>query len=352
MSEDEKLAILMSMGYSKEQSEKAIQATNDQGLQAALQWLQTNVLVNVSVEGSNIGHEQSQSQSQHPQSLMQAKASLSSGENVPLEQKGKPLHEGFLCDGCKGEIYGIRYRCLVCDNYDLCETCEKKGVHIETEHNFQIIEKPIDITQQQASPLTEEEKKQVLERLQEKIRHRREQKRKEEERAEIERERKRRLEGKEAQAAMEKWKEQQAIKEAERIRREKEEEKRAKELIRKKIEQDKLERQAQQRREISQSQSQQQSQSQSQPKPPPTTQYNECILQIRLTNGSILKGTFKPTDTINTVLNYIEKNRTDDQGPFQMMTTFPKKVFTAELLNTTLLEAGLVPRGTLVISKI
>lgn len=37
---------------------------------------------------------------------------------------------------------------------------------------------------------------------------------------------------------------------------------------------------------------------QAQPKTPTTTsttQHTECILQIRLTNGSILKGTFKPT---------------------------------------------------------
>jgi hypothetical protein len=53
---------------------------------------------------------------------------LGSGSSAPPPgSEGKAFHEGFLCDGCKGPIYGIRYRCTKCGNYDLCELCEKKG---------------------------------------------------------------------------------------------------------------------------------------------------------------------------------------------------------------------------------
>lgn len=38
---------------------------------------------------------------------------------------------------------------------------------------------------------------------------------------------------------------------------------------------------------------------------------------------------------------FIEMNRTDDNGPFQLMTTFPKKVFTDEDYDTPLDVLGM-----------
>jgi hypothetical protein len=44
-------------------------------------------------------------------------------------------HPFFRCDGCKAmPIVGARFECAVCDNYDLCEQCEKDGVHASTAH--------------------------------------------------------------------------------------------------------------------------------------------------------------------------------------------------------------------------
>lgn len=40
------------------------------------------------------------------------------------------VHEGVTCDGCAGGIVGIRYKCSVCWDYDLCESCEAKGAQI------------------------------------------------------------------------------------------------------------------------------------------------------------------------------------------------------------------------------
>merc|ERR1712107_693489 len=39
-------------------------------------------------------------------------------------------HHGVTCDGCdKAPIVGFRYKCVVCDDYDLCAACEKAGKH-------------------------------------------------------------------------------------------------------------------------------------------------------------------------------------------------------------------------------
>lgn len=46
----------------------------------------------------------------------------------------KELHVGVTCDGCNGPVVGIRHKCFVCPNYDLCEKCLAKGIH--SEHNM------------------------------------------------------------------------------------------------------------------------------------------------------------------------------------------------------------------------
>ena len=45
-------------------------------------------------------------------------------------EQANVLHENFVCDGCNmTPIKGIRYMCSVCSNYDICENCERNGVH-------------------------------------------------------------------------------------------------------------------------------------------------------------------------------------------------------------------------------
>lgn len=43
----------------------------------------------------------------------------------------KVFHPGVVCDGCEQPIYGPRYKCVICPDYDLCFICEQKGIHPE-----------------------------------------------------------------------------------------------------------------------------------------------------------------------------------------------------------------------------
>ena len=49
----------------------------------------------------------------------------------------KLIHFGFQCDGCQESIYGDRYKCKTCENFDLCESCHLKNTH--SEHEFKIL---------------------------------------------------------------------------------------------------------------------------------------------------------------------------------------------------------------------
>ncbi|XP_050415017.1 tripartite motif-containing protein 2 [Patella vulgata] len=50
------------------------------------------------------------------------------------------LHPNVLCDGCEGKVYGVRFKCCVCPDYDLCSSCEGTGLH--TQHDMRQILTP------------------------------------------------------------------------------------------------------------------------------------------------------------------------------------------------------------------
>ena len=74
--------------------------------------------------------QQQQQQQQQKQQQQQQQAKVGSGSS---EGEGV-FHPGVTCDGCEGPVYGIRYKCCVCPDYDLCARCEGQGLH--TEHDM------------------------------------------------------------------------------------------------------------------------------------------------------------------------------------------------------------------------
>eukprot|EP01126_Amoeba_proteus_P032642 TRINITY_DN3184_c0_g1_i1.p1 TRINITY_DN3184_c0_g1~~TRINITY_DN3184_c0_g1_i1.p1 ORF type:complete len:271 (-),score=71.29 TRINITY_DN3184_c0_g1_i1:182-994(-) len=83
----------------------------------------------------------------------------------------------------------------------------------------------------------------------------------------------------------------------------------------------------------------------------PSKPMDTCQLQIRQPNGTKLIETFKSSDTVRVVVDYISKNRTDGKTTkFFLSSTYPKKDFTDGQLNITLLDAGLVPRSALIMN--
>ncbi|XP_036404682.1 sequestosome-1 [Megalops cyprinoides] len=41
------------------------------------------------------------------------------------------VHPNVTCDGCEGAVAGTRFKCTVCPDYDLCSSCQAKGLHKE-----------------------------------------------------------------------------------------------------------------------------------------------------------------------------------------------------------------------------
>jgi hypothetical protein len=77
-------------------------------------------------------------------------------DSVSMENQGD-LHNGFYCDGCDASpIQGIRFRCLECPDYDLCEACNSKGAAIHNNRHV-MLRIPKALVQEPAIN-TEEEK--------------------------------------------------------------------------------------------------------------------------------------------------------------------------------------------------
>ncbi|GLJ21854.1 hypothetical protein SUGI_0408660 [Cryptomeria japonica] len=81
----------------------------------------------------------------------------------------------------------------------------------------------------------------------------------------------------------------------------------------------------------------------------PIRDLSSIHLQIRLLNGSSLQAKFAATETLTRVKHYIKENRTDGNSAFSLAIPYPRKVFSEEDMEKTLVELNLGTRAAIIL---
>lgn len=292
MSECSALESLIEMGFSPSRAEKAVAATGNQGIESAMDWL--------------------------------------------MEHENDPDIEEPVVPDTKEDASGQDPQEMETGSETLDSSSER-------------------------SPLTEEEKERQTRRMMELIAQKQQEREEREKRERIEQEKQRRKQGQELSVIRQKMQEQEMQKAAEDRRREKQEERMARERVKEKIARDKAERA---RRygggtsdpisPPSESPLPASTPSPSSPvqEPPTKKEYDQCRIQVRLLDGTALSQTFRAREQLAAVRLYVELNWPGGpEGPFNLLTSFPRRVFTEEDMEKPLQELGLVPSAVLIVAK-
>lgn len=215
-----------------------------------------------------------------------------------------------------------------------------------------------DITNPDGSkrPMTEEEKKEQVKRLEELMRVKQAERREREKAEEIEKEKHRRKQGQELQQIRQKLQDDDMKKLAEQRRKEKMEDKLARQRVKDKIARDREERAQKFGGGASSSTSPTSQQSPTSPTgqgPPPTKrEYDESRIQIRLLDGSTITAVFKAQEPLAAVRVYVQVNGNTPEGQdFSLLSPYPRHLYTELDMEKPLKELGLVPTAVLVVTK-
>ncbi|XP_069595412.1 UBX domain-containing protein 1 [Ranitomeya imitator] len=218
----------------------------------------------------------------------------------------------------------------------------------------------MDASSDRAS-LTEEEKERQTRRMMELIAQKQQEREEREKRERIEQEKQRRKQGQELSVIRQKMQEQEMQKAAEDRRREKQEERMARERVKEKIARDKAERARRYGGSTSDQISPPAESPPAAPTPSPSSpvqepltkkEYDECRIQVRLLDGTALSHTFRAREQLAAVRLYVELNWPGGpEEPFNLLTSFPRRVFTEEDMEKPLQELGLVPSAVLIVAK-
>ncbi|CAJ0954933.1 unnamed protein product, partial [Mesorhabditis belari] len=195
--------------------------------------------------------------------------------------------------------------------------------------------------------LTPEELAAQREEIKKKLQSVREQKSDMDRKDEIEKEKRRREEGKLVIQRKEEQKELRQI--AEDRRREKLEDERAKQRILDQIKADKEDRKA--RALGMPPPSHEPSKPQHVAVPPPKVDYKQATIQVRLPSGEAVRQTFDAKESLSAVRLWIEMHHNPTKGHFDLMTPFPRKKMDEQDYEAPLESLGLVPSAVLVMTR-
>lgn len=290
MSESSALESLIEMGFSPSRAEKAVAATGNQGIESAMDWLMEH-------------------------------------ENDP------EIDEPVVPD-------------------------TKEDASVQDPQEMETGSETLDSG---TLPLTVEEKERQKRRMMELITQKQQEREEREKRERIEQEKQRRKQGQELSVIKQKMQEQEMQKAAEDRRKEKQEERMARERVKEKIARDKAERARRYGGGTSEpisppaeSPLPASTPSPSSPvqEPPTKKEYDQCRIQVRLLDGTALSQTFRAREQLAAVRLYVELNMPGGpEGPFNLLTSFPRRVFTEEDMEKPLQELGLVPSAVLIVAK-
>nr|CAI5829333.1 unnamed protein product [Callosobruchus analis] len=321
---------LVEMGFSKQHAEIAVKKTGSSDVQVAMDWLLSH-----EEQLDNLASEVPPEPA--PSDETEKTDSTDTKEHSPSptasQDSSSAEAKSFRCDDC-GKLFRtqdeVEFHAVKSGHGNFSESTEEK------------------------KPLSEEEKKEQLAKIEAKLRQRRLEREAREKEEALMREKIRIKSGKELQEAKRRQEELEMKKLMEQKRKEKEEERLAKQRIREKIEQDKIARKA----KFGGGGATAEPTTTTPPPtvtPPPATaprpSPSEARLQIRLTDGSVVQHTFGAKEPLSAVRLFVEMKVGGAQGAVNLMTNFPKKVFAADDYEKPLETLGLAPSATLFVSK-
>jgi len=332
---------LVEMGFNRERVTEALQATKNNGIPPALEWLFNHPIADPS-SGQKLGGETTQSDSVSTPTDNSTTSGGSTDSPSGGETDAIPAAE---TDTQPQQVLSLK-----------CEDCGKliKSEMDAQSHAARTGHQNFAESTEEIKPLTEEEKQAQKEKLQQKLEERRKQRVVEEKKEALAREKSRRRTGKEITQAKEDHEHQEMKRIAEERRREKLEEIRIKKKLKEEIAKDRADFKAK-------NQSTSASPSRANVTPTPTNtpvevkkkEYDTCRIQFRQTDGKTINETFKASDTLQNVHLYIAEHRTDSSiQPFSLSTSFPRKTFQTEDMSKTLVELKLVPSSVLILGKL
>ncbi|XP_050085431.1 UBX domain-containing protein 1-A [Anopheles aquasalis] len=330
---------LMDMGFPKEKAERALEVTNNKGVEQAMEWL--------------LAH------ADEPLPPATTGSTAADGTATSETANSTPAADGQTADG-DGTSADAVAKSLKCDE---CGKLFKSQEEVEF-HAAKTQHSSFSESTEEKKPLTEEEKKAQLALLEEKMKRKRQEREENEKKEAMERERLRIKSGKDMLEARRKMEEQEMKKLMDQRKREKLETKAARDRVRLQIEADRAARKAKDAGEPAGVTSPTSTTSSatatsptaaatvaSPPKPAETKSYTTAKIAIRMMDGSQLVQTFQASEQLAAVRLFVQLKLGAIDTPFGLMTNFPKKVFTDEEYDMPLDKLGLVPNAVLIVTK-